>query len=480
MARRLPKCCRLFAAAVSCAILCASVTLAHPVPDKAHLRSATLSLRPNEICIRYRVEMGEFTAFYEDTKGLFGEAEMKTFNTPRKFYEEFIRRIGPVLADQMVVTLDGQALPLHCIEQRFDVTDHLVCSFVFQADWILTPGREYQLKYHDGTYESEPGRLRLSLDEDRGIDVHRRTIPNSILQSRSPTDLKPGDDKRLRTIQSTFRFAGASTGPTKPVPPAPPATSELPPAAANSTLMKLLDAPHGLAVLLLLATLFGAAHALTPGHGKTLVAAYLVGERGTVWHALILGLTTTLTHTGTVLVIAAGLWWWFPNAVPAKIQSILGFVGGLTIAGLGFWLLLKRLSGGPDHIHGPGGHTHNPDGSITFSATESAGWARLVLLGISGGIIPCWDAIAMLGFAIVAQRLWLALPLLLAFSSGLAGVLVLIGIAIVCAQGRIGTRWSESRIWKMLPLVSAAFLLVMGLWLCHDSLSIPPSVGAKG
>jgi cytochrome c biogenesis protein CcdA len=78
----------------------------------------------------------------------------------------------------------------------------------------------------------------------------------------------------------------------------------------------------------------------------------------------------------------------------------------------------------------------------------------------------------MLGFAIVAQRLWLALPLLLAFSAGLAGVLVLIGVAVVYAQGRLGgTRWADSRIWRLLPVASAAVLLVLGLWLCHDSLT---------
>jgi ABC-type nickel/cobalt efflux system permease component RcnA len=142
------------------------------------------------------------------------------------------------------------------------------------------------------------------------------------------------------------------------------------------------------------------------------------------------------------------------------------------IAGLGLWLLLRRLSGGADHVHGPGGHTHNADGTITFHRTPDAGWGRLILLGISGGIVPCWDAIAMLGFAIAAQRLWLGVPLLLAFSAGLAGVLVLIGVAVVYAQGRVdGTRWADSRVWRLLPVVSAGVLVVLGLWLCRDSLT---------
>ncbi|HEY1378413.1 MAG TPA: hypothetical protein VGF55_16560 [Gemmataceae bacterium] len=466
---------RSFLAVVLAAGACAAPAAAHPVPNDAHFRTVTVCLRPTELCVRYRLELDQFTTVYKDSRGLIADAEVKRFNTPSAFYGEFTRRLGPLLADQLDAVLNGQPLTLRCVEQRFEVGDHLTCDFLFQTDWSPAAGADHRLEFHDRTYDREQGRVRLSLDEDEAINVRRRTVPSSLLQSRAPTDLRPGDDDRLRMIGATFRVGGpTATGPAADQvavgrPRAEPPKRE----SAHSTLLALLDAPHGIGVLLLLATLFGAAHALTPGHGKTLVAAYLVGERGTVWHALALGLTTTITHTGAVLVLAAGLLWWFPDAVPAQVQTILGFAGGLLIAGLGLWLLLKRLSGGADHVHGPGaGHVHNADGTITvIKPPEPAGWGRLVLLGISGGIVPCWDAIAMLGFAIAAQRLWLGLPLLLAFSAGLAAVLVLIGIAVVYAQGRIGARWSESRVWRMLPVASAAVLVVLGLWLCRDSLT---------
>jgi ABC-type nickel/cobalt efflux system permease component RcnA len=410
--------------------------------------------------------LDQFTTVYKDSRGLIDDAEVKQLRTPAAFYGEFARRLGPILADQLDVTLDGRPVPLRCLEQRFEVSDHLVCEFLFQADWSLG-NADHEVWFHDRTFDGELGRVKLSLDEDEAVSILQRTLPGSILQARAPTELRPGDDERLRTLRATIRVGG---GPAV-THTSPPPVGASAPAGAHSTLLGLLDAPHGLTLLILLATLFGAAHALTPGHGKTLVAAYLVGERGTVWHALALGLTTTVTHTGAVIVLAVGLLWWFPNAIPSQVQFVLGFAGGILIAGLGLWLLLKRLTGGVDHFHGPGGHSHNPDGSITINRPPSAGWGRLVLLGISGGIVPCWDAIAMLGFAIAAQRLWLGLPLLLAFSAGLAAVLVLIGIAVVYAQGRIGARWSDSRLWKMLPVASAAMLLVMGLWLCHDSLT---------
>lgn len=88
------------------------------------------------------------------------------------------------------------------------------------------------------------------------------------------------------------------------------------------------------------------------------------------------------------------------------------------------------------------------------------------MLGISGGIVPCWDAIAMLLFAISAQRLWLALPLLLAFSAGLAAVLIAIGIAVVYVKDFGGSRWGQSKLFQALPLVSAILITMMGLWLC--------------
>ena len=95
---------------------------------------------------------------------------------------------------------------------------------------------------------------------------------------------------------------------------------------------------------------FGAAHALTPGHGKTLVAAYLVGQRGTVWHALLLGLVTTVTHTGIVLVLALGLQLFFSGGMSPQtqrdVQTGLGLIMGLLVAGLGF-LAAAAAVGGP-------------------------------------------------------------------------------------------------------------------------------------
>jgi nickel/cobalt exporter len=224
-----------------------------------------------------------------------------------------------------------------------------------------------------------------------------------------------------------------------------------------------------------LACLFGALHALQPGHGKTLVAAYLVGERGTVWHALLLGIITTLTHTGAVLVLAAIVYFFLPNTKTIQVQTVLGFGSGLVVAGMGCWLLLKRLAGQADHVHlGMGGHHHHhgPGGhSHAHSLPESGkriGLVSLIVIGITGGLVPCGEAWALFAYSVKFDA-WIAPVLQLAFSVGLASVLIAIGILVVKIKGIAGSRWEDSRLYRALPIISAALVTGMGLWLCYES-----------
>jgi ABC-type nickel/cobalt efflux system permease component RcnA len=472
---------------------------AHPVPRLSHDRVLTVRLTPEAVRVDYHLELDEFTAVYNDLPAVLDKAELNKLSG-REFYPAFTRAYAPILADNLLAKLDGKPLTFSCARHGHQVKDSLQCDFVFEAPWKLSPGDKHSFSFRESNYQLETGSLQLSLDIDAGLAVLEKKEPDEELKKRQATDLKPGDDARLRSAAATFTFAAppaeAATTPPTPAEPlpestAPPATNAQP----HSLLQLLLDSEQGFLMLLVLAACFGAVHALTPGHGKTLVAAYLVGERGTIWHALLLGLVTTLTHTGAVLVLAGLLPLLFPQAVPAQVQGVLGFVGGLLIAGLGVWLLLRRLSGQADHFHLPGtghhhhhhghdhdhsnaDHVHDEHGNIKPVAERGLGWWGLVAMGISGGIVPCWDAIAMLFFAISAQRLWLGLPLLLAFSAGLAGVLIIIGVLVVSAKGFAQARFGQSarlrRIFQLLPLFSAAAVLVLGLWLCRDSLIAPP------
>jgi nickel/cobalt transporter (NicO) family protein len=278
---------------------------------------------------------------------------------------------------------------------------------------------------------------------------------------------------------------------------------------------------------LLVSLLWGAMHALTPGHGKTIVGAYLVGSRGTPKHALYLGLTTTITHT--LGVFALGLVTLFAARfiVPEKLYPWMSFLSGLLVVGMGANLLVTRLKSsgirnplqnlkakveGTSHVylhvqpvaehihtdanthrhnyllhpsnaqlhlhdhshphdhyhphdhhhdlsHNHDGHSHLPPGSDGSPVT----WRSLLLLGISGGIIPCPSALVVLLGAIALNRIGFGLILVLAFSLGLAGALTAIGLMFIYAGRLFEKVPMQGKVVRVLPVLSALFVALIGL-----------------
>jgi len=232
---------------------------------------------------------------------------------------------------------------------------------------------------------------------------------------------------------------------------------------------------HGLLIVLLLAAAFGwgALHALSPGHGKTMVAGYLVGARGSPRHAAILGLTVTATHT--VAVFALGLVTLAASQyiLPEQLYPWLGVLSGLLVVCIGFsvmrsrfrrWRALRSASE-PEHRHDhghAGDHDHPhvpPEGPITMRS--------LIGLGVSGGIVPCPSALVVLIAAISQHRIGLGMVLILAFSLGLAATLTAIGLAVIyggrlVARLRPERRLFGSRFAGALPAISASVIVVVG------------------
>jgi ABC-type nickel/cobalt efflux system permease component RcnA len=472
-----------------------SAAQAHPVPKRVHDRTISVRLSADstqvDVTVAYRLEADPFTIIFDDLPAVAEQVDLKKLRQPLEFYRAFTESYAPILAGNLVAGVDDRPLTFRCQSTSFTLRDergvdlnHVRCDFVFVAHLPLSASapNAHEFRFHEGNYELEEGRIDLSLVPERGVRFETKIEPDALLKSRPPAELRPGDDGRLRMASARFIAGGVDVNPPSTAEPGPPSTLEGKPPESTSLLSLLVDSRQGILMLLLLASGFGAVHALTPGHGKTLVAAYLVGERGTIGHAFFLGLVTTITHTGAVLVIAAGLLWFFPSAVPRDIQMVLGLGGGLLVAGMGLWLFLRRLAGGADHIHlGPAHHHHDTEHEHTHlpPAANGVGLWSLIVLGVSGGIVPCWDAILMLGWAIGTQRLWLGLPLLLAFSAGLAGVLIAIGIAVVYLKGFASSRWGESRLVRALPLVSAGLVTIMGLWLCYDTAHLPSPAPAS-
>jgi ABC-type nickel/cobalt efflux system permease component RcnA len=459
--------------------LVALALLAHPVEVQNYDRSITVRLTPSGVVADYVLEVNSLTTF-NDVVNLVSKEERSRLSRAEEIHEAFARASAPILANNLVLRLDGKLLPFTVKSRKHQVLDHLRCEYRLEADWKLEPGSQHTLTVRETNYDGEPGGVRLALEIDRELKVLKSEQPDEALKKRPIIDLRPGDELRLRTASATFQTAPPERLPVAPTEVAiesqptssPPSTPEPTPTSKPPSRQLhdlLFDSDLGIFAMLGLAALLGAIHALTPGHGKTLVAAYLVGQRGTSWHAIFLGLVTALTHTGVVLLVALLLPYLFPNVKPSDMQQVLGFIGGLLVAALGFWMLHRRLAGKADHFHIGGGHHHHHH---HHEPGEPLNIKGLIVLGISGGIVPCGEAIILLVLAVRWERLELAFPLLLAFSVGLAAVLVGIGLGVVWTQRFTAAHFKSKRLERLvrlLPILSAILITGIGLWLCYDS-----------
>jgi ABC-type nickel/cobalt efflux system permease component RcnA len=215
----------------------------------------------------------------------------------------------------------------------------------------------------------------------------------------------------------------------------------------------------------LVAAMLGAVHALEPGHGKTVIAAYLVGARGTAVHALLLGLIVTASHTAGVYLLGGVTLYASRYVVPERLYPWLGAFSGLVIAGLGIVLFLKRYGGRADHPHVHGHtHAHHAHGHHHVPADGAVSLRALFALGISGGIVPCPAALVVLLSAVAVRRVGFGLFLIVAFSVGLAAVLIAIGLLMVYARRLMARfRGEGPLITRWLPLASSAVVTLLGV-----------------
>jgi ABC-type nickel/cobalt efflux system permease component RcnA len=218
---------------------------------------------------------------------------------------------------------------------------------------------------------------------------------------------------------------------------------------------------------MLAAFAFGAVHALSPGHGKTLVAAYLVGSRGTPRHAIMLGLMVTFTHTISVFALGLVTLYLSRFVLPETITPILGAISGLTIVWVGATLLYRRTIGkrtAQVHTHGGLAHDHG-DGRVHSHVPEEISVGGLIALGASGGLVPCPSALVLLLTSVSLGRVAMGLTLLVAFSAGLAVVLSAIGLAVLYAKHLLpdSAAIGRSKAMRYLPVASAAFIVVVGV-----------------
>jgi ABC-type nickel/cobalt efflux system permease component RcnA len=278
------------------------------------------------------------------------------------------------------------------------------------------------------------------------------------------------------------------------------------PGGVAPELAAIIDAgglePGVLLASLLVALVLGAAHAVSPGHGKTIMAAYLVGTRGTARHAIGLGLTVTVSHTLGVLALAGVTLLAADVLPPDRLYPILQVASGALVIAIGGRLLVSRLRavlaqrasapehqhhhdtalgqdpGAPrPHVHSHGGRAHSHGGRAHSHAPAdgaSLSWRSLFALGLSGGLVPSASALILLLGSIAAGHVAYGVVLVLAFGIGMALVLGGVGLALVRASRlveRLPRRWSLGRLAGAVQLATAGLVVILGLVLTSQALT---------
>jgi nickel/cobalt exporter len=234
----------------------------------------------------------------------------------------------------------------------------------------------------------------------------------------------------------------------------------------------------------------GAVHAATPGHGKTIAAAYIVGVRGRPVDALVLGIFVTLSHTSGIVVVAVlatlGSTW----LIPQRVEAYLAVATGILVIGIGCWMLRTQMrllpvavEEHPDahsHHHGPHYHSHGwgvaHSHDIEAITQVQPKLAILLGLGIAGGLLPDPGALAILLAAIAGGKLILGLLTVLVFSLGFASVLVVVGM-VAARVGRLILTWLSSRWVGWVQMGAALLIIVVGLILTANAWRTVAAVG---
>jgi ABC-type nickel/cobalt efflux system permease component RcnA len=448
--------------------------LAHPLGNFTINRFSGIELTGSQLTVHYVVDMAEIPTFNEfalvDSDGD-GEVSANEERT-------YLAQATDGYAQQISATVAGEPLDLATVSSALTVGPGqaglrtLRVDAVFQAALPVGTTRS-DLEYRDGNFEGRPGWQEVIVYAGGGAEVISADVPSTSLSDALrayPEDALQSPPSQATAIVS-FEATPGSGGVSSVTLSAP---DSAPRPLAGAAFARLITADRLSAAVvafsLLAAMGFGAMHALGPGHGKTVVAAYLVGSRGTARHAVFLGATVTLTHTISVFALGGVTLWASQYVVPERLYPWLTLISGLTVVGLGLLLFVTRLRRtsalhwlqtrlGIHHHHHPAGaghghneaehvHSHLPPGADGSRVT----WRSLLALGVSGGLLPCPSALVVLLGAISLHRAGFGMLLIVAFSLGLAGVLTGIGLALVWSR-RLAARFGSGGVVDRVPVL---------------------------
>ena len=496
----------------------ANPAAAHPLGNFTVNHFSRLEVGAEQVKVRYVVDMAEISTFQElqqvDANGD-GAHSNEELNA-------YLQRIAAQYADGLVVRIDGVRIPLALTAQKIFLSPgegnlpllRVECDYSGIVPAAVSTDAARRLLFEDTNHRGRIGWHEIVAAPSSGVSVFNSTAFGSALTDELkayPQDMLAAPLNE-RVAELSWARGVVPVGATALK------TRDGRPIEARSRdplaeLISVAEITPAVALLgLLIAAGLGALHAFSPGHGKAVVGAYLVGSRGTLKHAAFLGLTVTITHT--IGVFALGLVTLFASQyiVPERLFPILSFVSGAIVLCIGLSLFVRRLRGAlgsaghqhfhhhdehahthhthehhhehephaHDHEHGThdgnsllvhshGGreHSHLPPGTDGGKVT----WRNLLALGISGGLLPCPSALVVMLSAIALHRVAYGLLLVVAFSIGLAATLTAIGLAFIYAGRLMKRPLASGRLVRVLPAVSALVISCIGALVCYEALA---------
>jgi ABC-type nickel/cobalt efflux system permease component RcnA len=445
---------RLLVLVAACAALAApAAATAHPLGNFTVNRFSAVELSGDRAYVKYVLDMAEIPTFQE----------RRQIADERSYETALAGRIGRGLR----LSVGGRAVVLTPLAHELALPPGTagLRTLRFEAVYASPPldGARSRLEFTDTNFRDRIGWQEVVLRAGGGARVFSSTVPsNSVSQEllAYPKDLLSSP------LEVTGARASFEPGNDAGQPPALLSRDQLSTRVAVreageggfTSLIAQQDLGFGVILLSLAIALFwGAAHALSPGHGKAIVTAYLVGQRGTPRHAAALGLIVTATHTVGVFALGFVTLALSQFIVPEQLYPWIGLASGLLVIGVGASVLLVRVRHRRAHAHGHHhhhGHEHAP---------AEISWRSLTAVGISGGLLPCPSALVVLLAAISLHRVALGLLLIVAFSAGLALSITGIGLVAILAKRSFRRFEVQGRVIGLLPAVSALVIVLAGV-----------------
>ncbi|MGQ0600774.1 MAG: nickel/cobalt transporter [Anaerolineales bacterium] len=343
-----------------------STALAHPLSNFTINHYVGLTVRRDAVVIEYVLDMAEIPALQQiaviDANGNSQPDPAET----APYHEAQCQTIS----GQIALTANGQPLALAVNSSAIEfpagsgglLTLRLTCGF---SAPLAAATDTVQLEVVNNAYSDRLGWREIVVQAE-GVALQGDFVTTSVSDKLRayPEDLlsTPLDQ---RSLSLTLLPPGAQAETVAPA--AEPQGNTVIGGVTEDQFMRLITlqdlTPWSVLVTLTVALVWGAAHAMTPGHGKTIVAAYLVGARGTAMHAVYLGLTTTITHTAGVFALGLITLFASQYILPETLFPWLGLISGVFVVGLGINMFIERIRGflgkGHGHSHGGGGHAQH-------------------------------------------------------------------------------------------------------------------------